>query len=78
MREALSIYSVDVAKIRALKPTHIITQSQCEVCAVSTDELQKALHECLHEDNITVIDLNPESLEHVLENILLVAVALDV
>jgi len=78
LREALSIYRVDVEKIKALEPTHIITQSQCAVCAVSTDELRVALHECLHGDNIALIDLNPESLDHVLENILLVADILDV
>lgn len=78
LREALSIYRVDVDKIKSLEPTHIITQSQCVVCAVSTDELRDALRECLHQENINVVDLNPESLDHVLENILLIADALDV
>lgn len=78
LREALSIYRVNVERIRALEPTHIITQSQCAVCAVSTDELREALNECLHQDNITVIDLNPKSLEQVLENIVLVSGHLDV
>lgn len=78
LREALAIYHVDIERIRSLQPTHIITQSQCEVCAVSTDELQEALNEYIEQDEITVIDLNPESLEQVLESILQIANALDV
>lgn len=70
---SLSIYKVDVEKIKALKPTHIITQSQCAVCAVSTDELQEALNEYLKDDKVTVIDLNPESLEQVFDDIMLIA-----
>ena len=77
LHDALSIYKVDAEKIKTLKPTHIITQSQCEVCAVSTDELQEALNEYLQQDEVTVIDLTPESIEEVLENILQIANALD-
>ena len=77
LRDALSIYKVDAEKIKTLKPTHIITQSQCEVCAVSTDELQEATNEYLQQDEVTVIDLTPESIEQVLENILQIANALD-
>src|SRR5437867_4914184 len=43
LRSTLSIYDVDVGMITRLKPTHIITQSQCAVCAVSTEELRDAL-----------------------------------
>jgi iron complex transport system substrate-binding protein len=36
--DALSVYRVDPQLLEELKPTHIITQSQCEVCAVSLKE----------------------------------------
>lgn len=78
LREALAIYHVDIERIRSLKPTHIVTQSQCEVCAVSTDALQEAFNEYMEQDGIAVIDLHPESLEGVMETILQVANALDV
>ncbi|MBN4081214.1 cobalamin-binding protein [Caldithrix abyssi] len=78
LREALSIYNVDMEKIRPLNPTHIITQSQCNVCAVSTDELKEALNEFLEQDEITIIDLTPESIEQVLENVFQIANLLDV
>lgn len=45
LHQALSLYAVDVEKIRELKPDIIFTQAQCEVCAVSEVELQKALNE---------------------------------
>ncbi len=77
LREALSIYRVDVEAIRALRPTHIITQSQCAVCAVSTTELKEALHEYLHRGPVEVIDLQTESWGQVLENMCCVADALD-
>jgi len=43
LSQALSIYELDSRQIRELKPTHIITQTQCKVCAVSLDDVEKAL-----------------------------------
>lgn len=48
------------------------------MCAVSTDELREALHAFLHQDDVSIIDLSPESLEHVFQNISAVADDLDV
>src|SRR6266571_7706166 len=33
--KALSIYAIDVEQLEALQPDIILTQTQCEVCAVS-------------------------------------------
>src|SRR5215213_4226171 len=35
LQEAVSLYRVDTEKLRELKPDIILTQAQCEVCAVS-------------------------------------------
>jgi iron complex transport system substrate-binding protein len=43
LERALSIYEIDVARLRELKPDIILTQAQCEVCAVSLADLEKAL-----------------------------------
>jgi iron complex transport system substrate-binding protein len=43
LRDALSIYEVDVARIEQLRPDLILTQDQCAVCAVSLTDLRKAL-----------------------------------
>lgn len=43
LRDALSIYAVDDARLRALAPTHVVTQTQCEVCAVALDQVEQAV-----------------------------------
>jgi iron complex transport system substrate-binding protein len=40
---ALSVYEVSREILDALQPTHVITQTQCRVCAVSLDDVQRAL-----------------------------------
>ncbi len=76
LREALSIYRVEVGAIRELKPTHIVTQSQCRVCAVSTDEIRNSLREVTGMERIELVDLNPETLDGVLDSVKQVAAAL--
>jgi len=41
--EALSVYRVDARKLRELAPDVIVTQSQCEVCAVSERDVEEAV-----------------------------------
>ena len=41
--EALSVYRVDAQKLRELAPDVIVTQSQCEVCAVSERDVEDAV-----------------------------------
>src|ERR1700761_2395540 len=43
LAEALSVYFVKRDEIRALAPEVVITQDQCEVCAVSLKEVEDAL-----------------------------------
>lgn len=43
LSNALSIYRVDAELIASLQPTHIITQTQCKVCAVSLEDVETAL-----------------------------------
>lgn len=45
--EALSVYRVDAQKLRALAPDVIVTQSQCEVCAVSERDVEDAVADWL-------------------------------
>jgi iron complex transport system substrate-binding protein len=47
VEQALSVYRVDSEQLRALRPTHIVTQTQCEVCAVSPKDVKQALSEWL-------------------------------
>jgi iron complex transport system substrate-binding protein len=40
---ALSVYEVSRETLEALQPTHVITQTQCRVCAVSLEDVERAL-----------------------------------
>src|SRR5437763_10591193 len=41
--EGLSVYRVDVDRLRQLQPDLILTQTQCAVCAVTPRDREKAL-----------------------------------
>jgi iron complex transport system substrate-binding protein len=45
LQSALSIYEVLTGPLERVQPTLIVTQTQCEVCAVSLHDVQKALCE---------------------------------
>ena len=75
--DALSIYTVNRETIRELAPDIVITQAQCEVCAVSLEDVEEALKDYL-DKQAQIISLQPESLEDIFSNIKEVAEALDV
>jgi iron complex transport system substrate-binding protein len=77
LQDALSIYRVDVARLRGLRPDIILTQAQCEVCAVSLLDVERAVTEWT-ETQPRVISLSPQRLVDVWSDILTVAQALDV
>ncbi len=43
LEQALSVYRVEAEALRSLKPDLIVTQTQCEVCAVSENDVVTAL-----------------------------------
>ncbi|MFB9843455.1 cobalamin-binding protein [Mucilaginibacter ginsenosidivorans] len=75
--DALSIYTVNREKIKELAPDVVITQAQCEVCAVSLEDVEAALTGYL-DKQAQIISLQPNSLEDVFNNIRQVALALGV
>jgi iron complex transport system substrate-binding protein len=77
VRDALSVYEVFPEILERLQPTHIITQTQCEVCAVSLKDVEAALaagFSCSPQ----VVPLNPNSLADVWNDIRRVARALGI
>lgn len=72
LRKALSVYDILEEVLEQLQPTHIITQSQCEVCAVSLREVEEAVGKRLS-CQPTVVSLQPDGLEDVWKDIGLVA-----
>jgi iron complex transport system substrate-binding protein len=77
LQEALSIYRIDIDKLKELRPDFILTQSQCEVCAVSLTEVEKAVSQWSG-FRPQIISLSPQTLAGVWEDIGRVAQALDV
>ena len=73
--EALSVYHVDPRLLEDLAPTHIITQSQCEVCAVSLKDVEVAVCQ-LTSSKPVIVSLEPNSLDDVWADILRVGEAL--
>lgn len=76
LEQATSVFKINAEKIKSLKPTHIITQSQCELCAITTNELQQRLRDYIEAENIKLIDVRPQTLEHVLADFVKIGVAL--
>lgn len=77
LTDALSVYTIDKDKIKELNPDVIITQSQCEVCAVSLKDVQESLQEVLS-NNVEVISLNPQNLSDIFDEILILGQKLGV
>ncbi len=72
LASAISIYEIDTNLIRRLRPTHIITQSQCDVCAVSLQDVERALQEEWATD-AQVLSLEPYALKDLWSDISRVA-----
>jgi iron complex transport system substrate-binding protein len=77
LTEALSIYTVNREVIKELAPDVVITQAQCEVCAVSLKDVEDALDSYLEKES-RIISLQPNRLDDIFEDIKAVSQALDV
>lgn len=77
LTEALSVYTVKREQIKELAPDVVITQDQCEVCAVSLADVELALDDYL-EKKASIISLQPNSLDDILNDIITIAKALNV
>jgi iron complex transport system substrate-binding protein len=68
LQEALSVYRVDADLLERLQPTHIITQSQCEVCAVSLKDVEQAVCQFTGSQPV-IVSLEPNALADVWSDI---------
>lgn len=76
LHRGLSVYDVDVEMLQQLRPTHILTQDQCEVCAASLADVQKAVAQLIEPEPV-VISLRPQVLADLWDDLHRVALALD-
>jgi iron complex transport system substrate-binding protein len=75
LEQALSVYRVDAEKLRDLAPDLIITQTQCEVCAVSLGDVETALADWT-DAAPRIVSLAPNALADIFADIERVADAL--
>jgi iron complex transport system substrate-binding protein len=64
LQSALSIYEIKIDVLEELQPTHIITQDQCDVCAVSVTDVETAVSKLIH-SSPQIISLQPNTLQDV-------------
>lgn len=75
--EAISVYRVFPDLLRQLEPTHIITQTQCEVCAVSLRDVEEAMAQLIGQ-HPKIVALAPMCLDDVWNDIRIVGRSLEV
>jgi len=67
-RNALSIYEVFDDVLERLQPTHILTQTQCDVCAVSLRDVEQSIASRLMSAP-KIVALNAASLEEIWDDL---------
>ena len=67
-----TVYEVFPQLIERLYPTHIITQTQCKVCAVTLEDVEAAISQ-QHASRPKVVALEPNSLDDILRDVLRIA-----
>ncbi len=75
VQEVLSVYSVFKDELERLQPTLIVTQTQCEVCAVNLKDVEAAVCELVN-SNPQIVSCEPMALPDVWVDIKNVAIAL--
>lgn len=71
---AISVYEVYTDVLNRLRPTHIITQTHCRVCAASLDDVERALRDAIS-TRPKLVSLEPNSLSDIWSDIRRVAEA---
>ena len=75
LQEGVSVYRVDAEMLDQLNPSHIITQAQCEVCAVSLKDVQEAACQLI-KSAPEIVSLEPNCLNDIWLDIAKVGCAL--
>lgn len=73
----ISVYRVHTDLLRELAPTHIVTQVQCDVCAVSLHDVEAGIAAWTGTERPHLAALNPTSLDAIYGDIRRVGAAID-
>lgn len=76
VREVLSVYNVFRHELERLQPTHIITQTQCDVCAVNLRDVEAAVCDMIG-SKPEIVSLEPMCLGDIWQDISRVAEAIN-
>ncbi|HEV8712978.1 MAG TPA: cobalamin-binding protein [Candidatus Binatia bacterium] len=68
VQEGLSVYRINTEVLQQLQPNLIVTQDQCEVCAVSLPEVEEAAR-CFLTPGVQIVSLKPQRLGDVWQDI---------
>lgn len=68
LRDALAVYDIDVAALARVAPDVIVTQDLCDVCAVSFDDVCKAVAEIARPGTV-IVNLHPTRLADVWDDV---------
>ncbi len=77
LEEGLGVFRVDAGRLRAAAPEVILTQDQCEVCAVPLSAIEEAACALL-DPPPTIVSVSPTTVREVLDSVERVAAALGV
>ena len=76
LQKGLSVYDVDASLLKSLSPDIIVTQAQCEACAVSLDQV-KGIVSNWTRNKTEIISLEPNNLNEVWSSFDIIAKAMD-
>ena len=72
------LYEIDVEQLIAVQPDLIVTQSQCDVCAVRYEDVVAAVRSRPELTQARILALNPTSLNDVFDDLIRIGQAADV
>ncbi|MDG2206461.1 MAG: cobalamin-binding protein [Pirellulales bacterium] len=70
LAEGQPLYEIDLALLESVDCDLLITQSQCDVCAISQDQVLASIKTLGLSDHISVMTLHPETLEDVFRDLM--------
>lgn len=75
VERGLSVYEVDADALEKLKPDVILTQDQCQVCAVSLADVERAVCEFVH-GQPRIVSMHPHTMADIYRDIARIADAI--
>ncbi|MGI8982599.1 MAG: cobalamin-binding protein [Pirellulaceae bacterium] len=75
LRAGLPLYGLNEPLLRSLAPDLILTQAQCDVCAIRFDDVQALVASAPELSHTKILSLSPSSLDDILQDVLRVGEA---